>query len=108
MTFAEVVETECRQRTKHLSVSAVLLLSTLSSAALAQNGATSAAPGQTAGASDHPSAATTELRTTTPLMQNWSFVQDDSLTDDEALASKKILRETISLPHTWNAESATP
>ena len=52
---------------------------------------------------------TTELRTTQPLTDNWRFVQDDSLTDDEALASTAADWQTVSLPHTWNAQdAATP
>ncbi len=49
---------------------------------------------------------TTELRTTTSLMQNWKFVQDDTLTDEAALRSTGADWKTVSLPHTWNAHDA--
>jgi beta-galactosidase len=41
-----------------------------------------------------------------PLTDNWRFVQDNSLTDDEALESTAADWQTVSLPHTWNAEDA--
>lgn len=53
-----------------------------------------------------PSVDTTELRITEDLVDNWRFVQDDALTDGEALASTADEWETVSLPHTWNAEDA--
>jgi beta-galactosidase len=49
---------------------------------------------------------TKELRTTTSLMQNWKFVQDDTLTDEAALRSTGADWKTVSLPHTWNAHDA--
>ncbi|WP_414476075.1 glycoside hydrolase family 2 TIM barrel-domain containing protein [Microvirga sp. M2] len=92
-----------------LTIAGILFLSTLSGVALAQHAPPFPAPDRTAAeAVSHASATTLELRTTTPLMQNWSFVQDDSLTDDEALASKAVQWQTVNLPHTWNAEAATP
>ena len=47
-----------------------------------------------------------ELRNVTPLMKNWRFVQDDSLTDAQALATDGANWSTVSLPHTWNATDA--
>src|SRR5690606_26204982 len=61
----------------------------------------------TAGAMGGPEVTTEEIRSTTPLMENWRFIQDDNLTDEEALASNAAHWEEISLPHTWNAEAAT-
>ena len=46
------------------------------------------------------------VRTTTPLMQNWKFIQDDALTDAAALAASGGAWTTVSLPHTWNAKDA--
>jgi beta-galactosidase len=53
-----------------------------------------------------PGVDTTELRVTEPLMDNWKFVQDDTLSDREALESTGEDWQTVSLPHTWNAEDA--
>ncbi len=47
-----------------------------------------------------------ELRTTTSLDQNWKFVQNDGLTEDQALAGEGPDWKTVNLPHTWNAEDA--
>jgi beta-galactosidase len=49
---------------------------------------------------------TEALRTTTPLMENWKFIQDDKLTDEAALASTAADWKAVQLPHTWNAEDA--
>jgi len=46
------------------------------------------------------------LRTTTPLMENWKFIQDDNLTDEAALAATGIDWKIVQLPHTWNADDA--
>ena len=53
-----------------------------------------------------PAATATPLRTVTPLMQGWRFVQDDSLTEAQALASDATNWNTVNLPHTWNATDA--
>lgn len=47
-----------------------------------------------------------ELRTAKPLMENWLFVQDDALTDVQALATDGAKWTSVSLPHTWNATDA--
>lgn len=47
-----------------------------------------------------------EVRTTTPLLQNWKFVQDDVLSDAAALAASGAAWQTVSLPHTWNGSDA--
>lgn len=47
-----------------------------------------------------------ELRATQPLMEGWRFVQDDDLSDDDALAATAGDWEVVTLPHTWNAEDA--
>lgn len=47
-----------------------------------------------------------ELRNVTPLTKNWRFVQDDALTDAQALANDGANWSTVSLPHTWNATDA--
>src|SRR5690606_18403220 len=49
---------------------------------------------------------TTELRIVQPLNENWRFVQDDELTETEALSTTADDWETVNLPHTWNAEDA--
>lgn len=93
---------------RRLWIAAFLLLSTLSGAALAQDAPVSAVPDQSnAAAAGHMSATATELRMTVPLMQNWKFTFDNNLTDDEALSSRAANWETIDLPHTWNAQSAS-
>jgi beta-galactosidase len=46
------------------------------------------------------------LRITTALNANWKFVQDDNLTDKEALSASGNDWETVNLPHTWNANDA--
>lgn len=48
----------------------------------------------------------TEVRTSTALLQDWKFVQDDTITDDAALASNGASWSSVSLPHTWNATDA--
>lgn len=86
---------------------AVLMLSATSSIAFAQGTPDPAAPARTAQPpGDASSVTTTQVRTTTPLMENWKFVQDDDLTDDAALASTGADWQTVSLPHTWNADAA--
>lgn len=47
-----------------------------------------------------------ELRRVQPLMEGWKFVQDDRLSDAAALAASGDDWQTVSLPHTWNAEDA--
>jgi beta-galactosidase len=61
-----------------------------------------------AGASDMRADPITQasLRTSTPMMAGWRFVQDDALTDEQALASDGSAWETVTLPHTWNAKDA--
>ncbi len=49
---------------------------------------------------------TVESRAVTPLMQNWKFIQDDVLTDTQALANDATNWSSVSLPHTWNATDA--
>lgn len=49
---------------------------------------------------------TAELRTVTPLMQGWKFVQDDVLTDTDAQANDGSSWSGVTLPHTWNATDA--
>src|SRR5690606_340553 len=49
---------------------------------------------------------TTEVRIVQPLNENWRFVQDDELTETEALSSTADDWEPVTLPHTWNAEDA--
>ncbi|HZI75410.1 MAG TPA: beta galactosidase jelly roll domain-containing protein, partial [Gemmatimonadales bacterium] len=46
------------------------------------------------------------MRTTIDLNQNWHFVQDDRLTDEEALVDTLSHWERVTLPHTWNAHDA--
>ncbi len=53
-----------------------------------------------------PSVDAGELRNVTPLVQKWSFVQDDSLSDAQALASDGSNWSTVTLPHTWNSNDA--
>ncbi len=48
----------------------------------------------------------TELRTITHFIQNWSFIQDDNLTDSDALAGNTAGWSMVTLPHTWNAKDA--
>jgi beta-galactosidase len=48
----------------------------------------------------------TELRSTTRFVQNWSFIQDDNLTDSDALAGNTAAWSMVTLPHTWNAKDA--
>jgi beta-galactosidase len=53
-----------------------------------------------------PAANLEAVRTVKPLMEDWRFVQDDTLTDEQALRSDAKTGQTVSLPHTWNAEDA--
>ncbi|APW40829.1 hypothetical protein RD110_20320 [Rhodoferax koreense] len=46
------------------------------------------------------------LRNQTSLAKNWKFVQDDNLTDTQALAASGTNWATVNLPHTWNAIDA--
>ncbi len=46
------------------------------------------------------------LRNQTMLTKNWKFVQDNNLTDEQALAASGTNWATVSLPHTWNAIDA--
>ncbi len=49
---------------------------------------------------------TIELRQTTPLMQDWRFVQDDALTDADALMNDGNSWDNVTLPHSWNETDA--
>ncbi len=46
------------------------------------------------------------LRSVTPLNSSWQFIQEDSLTEEEALSDSGDSWTTVDLPHTWNAEDA--
>src|SRR4051812_25220998 len=93
---------------KHLTISGALVLSTIGWAAVAQFPSPPTIPGRTITESmGQRRISTEELRTTTSLMHNWKFIQDDNLTDREALASSATNWENIELPHTWNAEAAS-
>jgi beta-galactosidase len=46
------------------------------------------------------------LRNVAPLMKGWQFVQDDALTDAQALANSGANWAAVSLPHTWNKTDA--
>src|SRR5690606_3360910 len=48
----------------------------------------------------------TALRSVQPLLDGWKFVQDDSLSDEVALAASGNDWRSVTLPHTWNAEDA--
>jgi len=51
-----------------------------------------------------------ELRRTTPLNENWEFIQDDNLTNQQALTASGNDWQTVTLPHTFsggNYESNT-
>ena len=45
-------------------------------------------------------------RTVRSLRENWKFVQEDGLTDEQALRATGSEWKTVSLPHTWNARDA--
>lgn len=47
-----------------------------------------------------------ELRSSTDLLQGWKFVQDDSLSEADALANSGNSWSDVRLPHTWNATDA--
>ena len=49
---------------------------------------------------------TVESRTVAPLLQNWKFIQDDVLTDADALANDGSSWSNVTLPHSWNATDA--
>jgi beta-galactosidase len=53
-----------------------------------------------------PGVGTAGLRMMRALNDNWRFIQDDDLSDGEALNASGEDWETVSLPHTWNAEDA--
>lgn len=46
------------------------------------------------------------VRDSKPLTAGWRFIQDDDLTDEQALASDAASWQSVSLPHTWNAIDA--
>ena len=46
------------------------------------------------------------VRSVTPLMAQWRFIQDDKLTDSAALASDASGWASVNLPHTWNEKDA--
>src|SRR5689334_11212340 len=49
----------------------------------------------------------TQPRAATVLnLLNWKFIQDDTLTDEAALASDASSWSTVHLPHTWNTIDA--
>ncbi len=58
-----------------------------------------AAPGAAAGQA-------VAARRTTALLDNWRFIQDDSLTDAAALAADTSAWAQVNLPHTWNRVDA--
>jgi beta-galactosidase len=49
---------------------------------------------------------TAEPRSIQPLASGWRFVQDDLLTDEAALAATGDDWQSVTLPHTWNAQDA--
>ncbi|MES2943600.1 MAG: sugar-binding domain-containing protein, partial [Pseudomonadota bacterium] len=46
------------------------------------------------------------FRSVKALDTGWKFVQDDVLTDEQALAASGATWESVKLPHTWNASDA--
>src|SRR3954451_7387858 len=93
---------------KQLAMASALVFSTLGWTAWAQFPSPPTVAGRTVtGPMNERGVTTEELRTTTSLMKNWRFIQDDSLTNSEALASTATNWETVNLPHTWNAEAAS-
>jgi beta-galactosidase len=48
----------------------------------------------------------TAIRSVQPLLEGWKFVQDDTLSDDAALAASGDDWQSVTLPHTWNADDA--
>lgn len=62
--------------------------------------------GGNGGGDDSPAELLADSRTSTALMTQWKFVQDDGLSDEQALASAASNWSTVSLPHTWNATDA--
>ena len=46
------------------------------------------------------------VRSVTPLMAQWRFIQDDKLTDSAALENDGRSWATVNLPHTWNEKDA--
>jgi beta-galactosidase len=59
-----------------------------------------------AGAAPAQTVEPTDVRLTQSLMENWRFVQDDHLSEEDALAGRGKGWERVSLPHTWNAKDA--
>jgi beta-galactosidase len=59
-----------------------------------------------AGAAAAQTVEPTDVRITQPLMQNWLFVQDDDLSENDALGGRGEGWKRVNLPHTWNAEDA--
>ncbi len=47
-----------------------------------------------------------EVRRTQPLMEGWRFNRDDTLSNEDALVAPVDGWDTVTLPHTWNAEDA--
>lgn len=47
-----------------------------------------------------------QIRTVSPLVNDWRFVLDDSLTDEQALSANASSWSSVTLPHTWNATDA--
>jgi beta-galactosidase len=62
--------------------------------------------GDHSGAPDATTPNATEIRTVKSLAQGWRFVQDDALTDKDALANEGNNWSSVTLPHTWNATDA--
>ena len=59
------------------------------------------------GDSASPPITAAQARSTTVLdKQTWRFVQDDSLTEDAALASDGSDWASVTLPHSWNQSDA--
>lgn len=69
---------------------------------------TALAAGCGGGSDDADSSAVTvdQVRAVTPLNQNWRFVLDETLTDEQALGANTSNWSAVKLPHTWNALDA--
>jgi beta-galactosidase len=59
-------------------------------------------------AQDRATVDATPLRVTQMLNEGWQFIQDDTLTDEQALRATGDAWTTVTLPHTWNAQDAQP
>ncbi|MDB5778557.1 MAG: hypothetical protein JWP77_666 [Polaromonas sp.] len=47
-----------------------------------------------------------QIRTVTPLLNNWRFVFDEKLSDEQVLNTNATNWSSVTLPHTWNATDA--